>query len=196
MTATYNVVTIGSTEYDVYADLATADQYLNAESWATEWRAETDDEVKARALVTATRTLDKLTWPGTKTYEGQLLEWPRKSTGLSTDLVPDSDTIPQRIIDATAVLAALTVAGVDFTSKASTKTGGVKSQKAGSVAIEYFRDVFDFEGTRLPLAAWELIAPLLAGSTVTGGVEAFGTSRSSRFRGTNRPLGGYPEACD
>ena len=191
MTATYNTVTIGSSEYDSYADLATADDYLEAESWATDWRAETDDDVKGRALVTATRTLDKLTWPGSKTYSEQILEWPRTGTGLSTDLIADENTIPQRLIDATCVLAGLVLSGVDFTSKPSTQSDAIKSQKAGSVAIEYFRDFVNLEGTRLPLAAWELVSPLFGGSSTGFGPLVDGASTSSRFTSSNRPLGGY-----
>jgi hypothetical protein len=185
-------VDIGANSYEVYADLDTADAYLGAESWATAWRAETDDDAKSRALVTATRTLDKLVWSGSKTDPEQPLQWPRKGTGLSADLVPDEDTIPQRVIDAAAVLAALVIAGVDFVSKPSTQTGAVKRQQAGSVSIEYFRDVFDFEGDRLPLQAWELIAPLLGGAGIIGGSEGTGLRETSRFYDNNRPLGGYP----
>ena len=192
MTATYNLVTIGATEYDVYSDLGTADIYLEAESWATAWRAEADNDVKSRATVTATRTLDKLVWPGTRTYAEQEREWPRKDTGLSTDLVADDNTIPQRLIDAASVLAGLDVAGVDFTSVISTQASVVKMQKAGSVAIEYFRDIVNLDGTRLPLAAWELIAPLFgAGGSVLGGAVSYGTDTCSRFTESNRPLGGY-----
>jgi hypothetical protein len=191
MTATYNTVTIGSNEYDVYSDLPTAETYLNGESWATAWQAETSDDAKGRALVTATRTLDKLVWPGSKTEPAQALEWPRKGTGLSEDLVPDEFTIPQRIIDATAVLAALAIAGVDFINKSSTQSGAVKRQAAGSVSIEFFRDVFDLDGERLPLAAWELIAPLLGGAGMIGGAEGSGLRARTRYADSNRPLGGY-----
>lgn len=182
MTATYNTIIIGSNGYDVYADLATANEYLEAESWATDWRDEADDDVKGRALVTATRTLDKLQWPGTKTDDDQILQWPRTGTGASTDLVPDEYTIPQRIIDAACVLAALILSGVDITGKPSTQSGAVKSQSAGSVSITYFRDVDD-SGTRLPLAAWELVSPILAGASgsAVGGARSFGTSECSDF---------------
>lgn len=178
MTATLNTVFIGSSEYEVYADLATADDYLEAESWATDWRSETDDDVKGRALVTATRTLDKLSWPGSKTDEDQSLEWPRDDTGVSTDFVEDG-VIPQRIIDAACVLAGLILSGVDITDKPNTQSGAVKMQRAGSVAIQYFKDADD-RGTRLPLSAWELISPLLGGTSGSG-IYASGTDEDSRF---------------
>lgn len=185
MSATYNVVTIGGSEYDVYADVPTADEYLEAESWATAWRAETDEDQKARALVTATRTLDKLPWAGSKSDPDQPLEWPRDGTGI--DIVEDG-VIPQRIIDATCVLAGQILAGVDVTGTASTTASSVKRQKAGSVEIEYFSN-FEISGTRLPLEAWELIAPLLGGSIATAGSVAFGTDECSRFRAGYEPSG-------
>lgn len=190
MSATYNIMTIGGNDYDVYADVATADAYLEAESWASAWRAETDPDAKARALVTATRTLDKLNWPGSRTDADQMLEWPRTSTGLETSLVPDDNTIPQRVIDAAAALAGQILAGVDISSTPSTASGAVRMERAGSVEIEYFRD-FEDSGTRLPLVAWELIAPLLAGASSPGGAVSSGTSTCSDFTNDYLPSGPF-----
>lgn len=183
---------IGGSLYDVYADIAIADDYLNAETWAEDWRCAEGEDSKGRALVTATRTLDKLSWAGTKSSSAQPLEWPRSGTGLSTDLVPDSNSVPQRIIDACCVLAGLSLSGIDFLTQPSTASQRVKRQAAGSVSIEYFKDTFDIEGTRLPTQAWELIAPLFASSSVMAGSCGSGLGTASRFSDENRPIGGYP----
>lgn len=172
MSATYNVVTIGSNSYDVYADQATADIYLEAESSATAWRAALDD-IKGRALVSATRLLDRQSWQGEKAEAAQELAWPRSGI---TDV--DETVIPQAIIDATCELASAIVGGYDAANKSSTASD-TKRQKAGSVEIEYFRSFED--GTRLPLPVHELISKWLLGATGITTSIATGTDGCSEF---------------
>lgn len=187
MSATYNTVTIGSTEYDVYADITTADQYLAAESGATAWRDEADETVKARALVSATRLIDRQQWPGERYEADQPLAWPRSGTGLSG--VEDT-VIPQEVIDATCVLASMIVAGVDVTGTPSTTAGSIKRQQAGSVSIEYFGD-FSTTGTRLPLQVTEILAPLFGSTSFAGGARAHGTDACSDFSRGYEPSGPF-----
>lgn len=158
MSVTYQTVTIGAAEYEVYADLATADLYLAAEPNAATWR-EGDEEENSRALVSATRILNRAPWAGEKTDSSQALAWPRTGTGV--DGVED-DLIPQAIIDASIELANAIRNGYDAANQASTASG-TKRQKAGSVEIEYFSSV-SVDGTRYPLPVHELIAPYLGGS--------------------------------
>lgn len=167
-------VTINAIDYDVYADVTTADEFLAADFSATLWRAETDDDQKARALVTATRLLDRMDWLGSKTDVDQALQWPRSDTGLDE---VDPDEVPQAIIDGSIVLAKLIHAGSKVDSSTTT-TSNVKRQKAGSVEIEYF---FPFEdGARLPTEVWELVSRYLSGSGSTlGGAIASGTCGES-----------------
>lgn len=188
MTATYSQVTIGSTVYDVYADTATADEYLEAEvsAAATKWRdaTQTDDTAKARALVTATRLIDRQNWPGSKTDEYQELDWPRTGTGLSD---VEDDVVPQDIINACILIAADTNNGVDVTGSASTDTRQ-KRLKAGSVEVEYFRDLNG--GTRFPQAIQELLARYLAGgTTITAASIAYGYDTESDFADDYSPVG-------
>lgn len=59
------IVTIASVDYEVYADVATADAYLAADLRLNAiWSAATADD-KARAMVTATRLLNRQSWQGT-----------------------------------------------------------------------------------------------------------------------------------
>jgi hypothetical protein len=110
-------VTINAVDYDVYADLDTADEFLAADFSADAWRAETDVDQKARADVTATRLLDRIRWAGEKTDPDQLHAFPRTGiTGL------DEDTVPQPIIDASIVLAKLIHAGSSVDSQPSTQS--------------------------------------------------------------------------
>lgn len=164
MSATYQLVTIGSTSYLVYADVAMADEYLNADTNAATWRSSTDD-VKGRALVTATRTLDRQTWLGDKNEDTQELEWPRKNTGVTG---VEDDVIPQDIIDACIEMANYIVNGGDPVN-AQNVAQKEKCLKAGSVEVEYFRGA-EGAALRFPLAVWELVAKYIGGaaSSFTG----------------------------
>lgn len=163
-------ITIDSVSYNAYADVATADAYLGADFAASTWRdALTDD--KARALVSATRVLDRQSWAGEKEDPDQALAWPRADTGI--DGVED-DVVPTAIINASIELANAILTGTDAANQ--TQAQSIKRQAAGSVSIEYFR-AFD-DPARFPLSVQELIAPYLAGSgsaiatTIATGVDA------------------------
>jgi hypothetical protein len=88
-------VTISATDYAVYADLPAANAFLAADFGATDWRAETDTDEQKRALVTATRLLNRLNWAADR-------DWPRPGTD-------DTQTaaVPQPVIDASIALAKL-----------------------------------------------------------------------------------------
>jgi len=185
MTATYNTVSVGGTEYDVYAAIADANSYLEAEvsAAATKWRSAslTDNDTKARALVSATRLIDRQSWPGSKTDgDYQTLEWPRKGTGITG---VDQDVIPQQIIDACILLAAEINNGSKVTSE-STTDSRTKRLKAGSVEKEFFRELDG--GTRFPTAIEELLRGLRGGVGLSG-VVATGTDTCSDFRDRYEP---------
>lgn len=188
MTATYNTVTVSGADYDVYAPVADADAYLAAEfsDAATRWRDATltDADAKARALVSATRLIDRQRWAGTKTDTDQALAWPRTGTGL-TDV--EDDVIPLDIINASILIAADINNGVNVTGSSSTDDR-VRSQSAGSVSISYFRDLDG--GTRFPTAIQELLGRFMAGGAgAYGGVLVSGVDGESAF-GTSYGLNG------
>lgn len=148
-------VTIDAIDFETYADVDQADEYLAGDFGAALWRAETEVDQKARALVTGTRVLDRLLW--------------------GVDGV-DDDEVPDRIVAATIVLAKLIHAGSKVDDEASTQTG-IKREKAGSVEIEYFIPTSDPQ--RLPTAVAELIAPLLGGRAAIAGSIASGVCEPS-----------------
>lgn len=152
-------IDIGLETYQGYADQDAADFYLAADFNAAAWR-EADLDTKGRALVTATRVLDRQSWQGTRTVADQPLAWPR--AGIAG---VDQAGVPLAVISALIELAAQIIGGYDAANKASTASG-VKRQKAGSVEIEYFANNQggpDGSGYRLPLPVWELISVYLAG---------------------------------
>lgn len=162
-------VTIDSVNYFSYISAAAAISYLAADSGAANWRA-ADTDVQARALVSATRWLDRLSWSGDKTDDDQDNAWPRDGiTGV------EDDETPQAVIDACALLASAIVDGLNANTNTAAG-GGTKRLKADTVEIEYFRPT-DEAVLPLPLSIWQLIAAYLggAGSTIIGGSESTGT---------------------
>lgn len=163
-------------DFEAYSSLAEADEYLAADFGATLWRAETDDDAKNRAIVTAARILNRMEWLGDKTDPDQALAFPRDDMGL--DDYDDGET-PQEIIDASIILAKLIHAGQKIDDNA-TIASGIKRQKAGSVEIEYFLPSED--STRLPTAVHELIWKFLAGSaSAIAATIAYGVDDESKF---------------
>lgn len=165
-------VTIDTIDFETYATVEEADEYLAADFGATLWRAETDDDQKARALVTSTRILNRLSWAGQPEDSDQPLAWPRSGI----DGV-DEDVIPQRVIDASIVLAKLIHAGSKVDDQQTTETG-IKREKAGSVEIEYFIPTTDSQ--RLPTSVTELISPYIGGLAIGGSI-ASGVCEPSAF---------------
>jgi hypothetical protein len=156
-------VSIGSDDYLSYADLDTADTYLAASVTVAGWADATDD-AKGRALVSATRLLDRQTWiEGYTTF--------------------DARAAVQAIVDACCELAGLFIDGTTDVLTSSTTEQSTKSLKAGSVAIEYFRQNPAL-AARFPTNVQELIGPYLAGSSAAASIAApyaGGTDVCSQF---------------
>ncbi len=157
-------VTIGGTDYPSYADQVTADDYLAASLTVSGWTA-ADAATKAKALVTATRLIDRQVW----------------SDGYATF---DQRKVVQAFVDACCELAGGFVDGsTDAIDNASTEQT-TKSLKAGSVAIDYFR-IDPMTATRFPTVVQELLGSYLAGNVdalAAGAGYAGGTERRSAFR--------------
>lgn len=159
-------ITIGSTVYDVYADIAYADTYLAASIHATSWASAVTLK-KQQALITSTRTLDRQKWQGEKTDEGQPLAFPR--TGIS-DL--ETDETPDELKQASVELALALVDGSAVQNDQST-ANTVQSAGAGSARVSFFRGA-EGAALRFPLIVQELIGKWLGGGRNTvGGFESF-----------------------
>lgn len=125
-------VTIGTDEYDAYVAVEDVDSYANGSLTASAWDSLIPDD-KARAIVTATRWIDSVCWKGEKIDPSQPLEWPRTVGNL------------RNIEQAAIVLAVLVAADPEVADKSMglvVEAGaGVKRLKAGSVELEYFREM-------------------------------------------------------
>lgn len=170
-------VTIGSTDYEVYSDLDTAEEYLAADFSAVLWRAEGDDDQKGRAKVSAFRLLNAFVWRGERADEDQLAAFPRTGMGLS-DI--DDDEVPQEIIDAENLLAKYIHTGAVNTAAATTASN-IRRQKAGSVEVEYFNPTLITDPSQLPEDVMKLIRRFLGGASMLGSI-ATGVDCPSGFR--------------
>ena|GEM_PF-1254628 len=165
-----------------YANIATADTYLDDSVRAgLSWKA-VDTDTKARSLITATRLLDKQCFIGSKTASSQTLEWPRTGvTDADGNAVAD-DTVPTGIINGCIELAYELSQNAELETSKNTGSND-KRYRAGSVEIEYFRPggVMGTDGiTRFPVVVMECIREYLCGNA-KGTPSAFGTSDTSQF---------------
>lgn len=163
--------TVGSSVANAYVSVTEVDAYCDARLNASAWNDEEDDDQKKRAIIEATRELNRLTYVGSKATSTQALQWPR-------EFAPDPDapwpvsfnyfantTIPQRVKDATCELAlqflkagSTDVAALDANAQIIQKTVGPLST---TYAEPYTRRV----GLDRYPRVLELVAPLLCGSS-------------------------------
>lgn len=181
----YEHVMIGSEPYTVFADVATADLYLDAAFQADSWRlGTTTQDMKARLLVTSTRILDRQLWKGDKFDEAQEHAFPRKNMGI-TGLDDSVGVTPNGIVAGSIELALALLDGSDVQDQRS-NAERIRSMTAGSVSITNFRGIDSFlgtgGGTRFPLIVQELIGTYLLGSGF-GVAKAVGTDKESVFPG-------------
>lgn len=144
-------LTVGT---NTYVSDAEADSYFADRLYADDWTGATSGD-QEKALLMAKRLLDQQPFAGERTSTDQILAWPR--SGISG---VDSATVPQAIKDAQCELA-LAFLREDLTADDGTR--GVRSLRAGSVAIEYDGRA---PAKRLPDAAHALLEPFLS---LTGG---------------------------
>lgn len=163
-------ILIGSLHYSVYATVEEADDYLAAAIHADTWRADTTDtETKQRALITATRLLDRQSWRGDKTDSDQALENPR--TGIDPY---DYDNV----VSATIELALALVDGSEAQNE--TTANKIVSLKAGSVSLQFLPGA-DGVPTRFPKIVQELIGRYIGGDSSSIGPKATGVDGESIF---------------
>lgn len=118
-----------------YITLAAADTYFSGVIYSTDWDAATD-ATKEKALVTATRIIDRQTWAGTKVVHVSDLEFPRTGLSDKDGLAVASDAIPQVLLDAVCELANALISDSSLATHTS-GAGKVKNYRAGDVAMTY-----------------------------------------------------------
>jgi hypothetical protein len=185
-----STVTIGGNNFNAYLDESEIDEYAaaaigdNADAWR-----DAEDDVKARAAVSATRLIDRLTWLGAKTASDQTNEFPRTSLTYADGSAVPSDTVPQRLLDADAELAMALVNDADVQDAPST-AATMKRVKAGSAEVEWFASAQD-SGFRFPQIVHELIGAWLTTAAVSSMGAAFGVDEKSKLRRGSGLTGGF-----
>ncbi len=167
-------IVIGASTYEVYSDIADADEYYNASTEFSDWDAFTDAE-KARGLVSATRLLDRQQWQGEKATTSPTTDLTFPRTGLTTcsgDTVTEAESLS--IITETSQLLALDILSGETVESSRSTEDLTKRLKAGSVEIENFRADKD-QFSRFPLDVMELIGCFLASNVTIAGSIATGT---------------------
>lgn len=179
-------VTIGSDTFEVYGSSAGLATYANG-SWT--WQATyaaavaTSANGPLRALVEATRLLDRQAWDGTKTSDSQALAWPRDGvTGIppGASEAPDDGTTPDSIVVAAYELALAMLAKPGVVAGTST-TSNVQSVGAGPASVTFFSPTV---GGRFPDRVMELVGWAFGGTSgdiVPLGSYASGTDGCSQF---------------
>lgn len=160
-------VVIGGVTYQVYGDHTGAGsltEYAGGSlAYSATFSAATPDDQK-RAMVEATRVLDRLPWNGTKTVAGQALAWPRTGVTYADGTAVDPNTIPPEVISAAYELA---LAGLKDPAifETTTTEDKIKRVEAKGVEVEWFgpRD-----GSRLPGRVAELLGQFFAGAGASG----------------------------
>ena len=174
-------VTIGAIDYDVYADVATADAYYNGSTEFSAWNA-FDTDSKARGLVSGTRLIDRQQWGGTKADESPTTDHAFAREGL-TDCAGNSVTAEESLELAieSSILLALDTLSEESTTQSSGTEDLTRRLKAGSVEIEFFRaEALVPGGPRFAVDVMEQIGSFFASSGLAlAGSCSFGTDGES-----------------
>lgn len=157
--------TIGGASANSYISRADADTFFEARyndgGWST-----LSDANKERALVAATRLIDRLSFIADRATATQRLEWPRlyvrkasrNYTETGDNLYYDDDELPQQLKDAVCELATLLAAG----TYSETPGRKVRRWKSDDQEFEYESD--GRAAGAVPDAVMQLLSPFLRGA--------------------------------
>ncbi len=164
-------VTVGGVVFNIYGTRNAADDYMKPRLGADAWNTASSGD-KDKALVSGTRFIDRQNWQGQRTSPSQTPpEFPRTGlTGKDGNAV-GSVSVPLLVEEANYEMALLILADATVTDKQTTGSN-VKGVKAGSVAVDFFRQT---DGSKLPTVAHELIGLWLDGA---GGSDSTGNCAS------------------
>lgn len=123
-------ITINNIEYNSYASVEEADQYLNVK-YGSNWSTY-DDDKKAILLVNSTREIDKRLYQGKKADENQPLKFPLIISGKQTD----DELVKQACIELADGLALTST-----TSSGLANLQAIESFKVGDTDVTFKDDV-------------------------------------------------------
>lgn len=153
--------TIGGSSSTSYVTLTEANDYFSDRLNVTEWDA-ADNETREKALITATRRIDEETFRGLKASTTQALKWPRVGVYDEDGLIFASDSIPERVKQAT-FMAALELLKADYL--AESYLGNYEFMSAGNFQFKQFTPL---SAGRLPAEAVRLLQFVMTGGSGGG----------------------------
>lgn len=173
------LVAWSSTSANSYVAVADADTYFADAIHASAWDSATS-ATKSKALVTATRYIDRQTWQGEPAADDpaeNALAWPRSGvTDRYGDAVTPTDVLPADVKVATYELALALIEDTTLQSSSSADRDA-KRLRAGEVEIEYFTR--RAQG-RFPQIIQELLGQYMAKSFSSAGA-VYGTDGVSLY---------------
>ena len=127
--------TVGGASSNSYVTTAEGDTYFDERLNTSNW---TDEDDKARAVIEATRLLDREQFAGERAAQSQALKWPRVGTYNEDGYEYASDAIPTFIKHATLELALrlLNNAASGSDTLAGTGLEAYKRVKVGPMEVE------------------------------------------------------------
>lgn len=147
--------TIGGEDSNSYISLTDAEGYFALRSPAApNWAAAASNDIKSKALITATRLLDQMViWDGATATEEQALFWPRLYLYNSKGFELEGDELPDELRWAVCEYAEVLL-NTDKTADYAAE--GVEALKVGSISIQ-FSDSQPPQRTVLPEIVWDLV---------------------------------------
>lgn len=129
------VATLSGASANSYVTLAEANTYFETVPDSSTWTDKTDDQ-KNRALISATRWIDALSFYGDRCTETQALKWPRENyTVDGIDLA--CSLIPAEIKTATYELARALANDTDAITGSTGTTGLYDQVELGELKVKY-----------------------------------------------------------
>ena len=155
--------TAGSASANSYLSVAGGDSIANLLLGTLAWSSATTDD-KGRALISATRYLDELSWIGDRASSTQALGWPR--SGIALDGVSlSSATIPEQVEQATFDLANALLATPTLLSGSNTALGelipGIPNSSLQSASVDVVSVTFRQGGAPTVLNALTVLPSLV-----------------------------------
>lgn len=127
--------TLSGASANSYVTLAAANTYFETVPDSTTWTSKTDDQ-KNRALISATRWIDALSFYGDRCTTTQALKWPRKDYKIDgIDLA--CTLIPEPVKVATYELARALANDTDAIIGSTGTTGLYDEVKLGDLQVKY-----------------------------------------------------------
>ena len=127
--------TLGGASANSYVTLADADAYFETTPDATNWDDKTNDQ-KNRALISATRWIDALSFYGDRCSETQALKWPREDYKVD-GIAWVCTAIPASIKIATYELARAFANDTDAITGSTGTTGLYEQVELGELKVKY-----------------------------------------------------------